>query len=227
MKSFEILSTNVLLLSTALAQWTTVPFYEASTGITYASFTLPNQVSYRIALPEQSNSSDAILQVFAPKTFGWCGLAWGGHMRNNPLSVNWATSASTGPKGITSSRMAFSYSSTPSPNPNATHTLLPLATTSNSTHWTVTSRCQGCTRYSSADGDMIIDAGDSTLFAYACSSTVPTTPNSNTSAFRIHQDTGIWTHDLKMAKSREYGVWLRRNGLETGGGNETKVRIKW
>jgi hypothetical protein len=75
-------------------------YYEAATGITYASFGgLPGDITYRIALPAQSNSSDAIIQIVAPKALGWAGFAWGGHMTNNPLSVFW--------EGTVSSRMAL------------------------------------------------------------------------------------------------------------------------
>ena len=89
-----------------LAQYEASKFFDSTTGITFSSITHSNGVSYRVALPTNTSTSDAIFQVVSPLSFAWCGLAWGGHMTNNPLSVSWATGASTGEKAIVSSRMA-------------------------------------------------------------------------------------------------------------------------
>ncbi|KAF2106893.1 hypothetical protein BDV96DRAFT_472929, partial [Lophiotrema nucula] len=146
-------------------------YYDPTSGITYASITHANGVTYRIALPPNSVDSDAILQMVSPNDVAWCGLAWGGHMTQNPLSVSWSTGQGT---------------------------------SANTTHWQVTARCQGCTRWSSADGDTNLDSQPEALFAYACSSVAPDVRTSNTSAFNIHEQYGTWTHDLIIAKNESY-----------------------
>jgi hypothetical protein len=214
MRLFELVAGVSLLSSTTSAQWESYSYTEASTGITYSSNDLPNGLTYRIALPLAANSSDAIFQIVAPKAYGWCALAWGGHMLSNPLAVAWATEADSGPKGIASSRIAFGYYAVPRPNDAATYTLLDKATTSNTTHWTVTARCRGCTSYSSSDdGDVVVDAGDTAHFAYACSSVAPLERANNESDFSQHENPGSWESDLKRAKNADYAKWVADNGL--------------
>ncbi|KAF2015249.1 iron reductase domain protein [Aaosphaeria arxii CBS 175.79] len=207
------LLTSVAIWTSALAQQETVRYQDPETGITFASITHANGASYRVALPINSTSSDAVLQIVAPKEFQWCGLAWGGHMTNNPLSVSWTTGATSGQKAIVSNRMAYSYYAVPQQYDGAEHTYL-KGTTSNDTHWQVTARCQGCTRWSSADGDIDITTVSETVFAYACSSYAPDTPNSNTSQFNIHEQFGIWNHNLDLGRSESFGDWIRNNPYE-------------
>lgn len=95
-----------LTRSGASAQSNAIKHYDPETGITYSSITHSTGVTYRVALPANSSTSDAILQIVSPNEFAWCGLAWGGHMTQNPLSVAWATGAQSGQKAIVSSRMA-------------------------------------------------------------------------------------------------------------------------
>ncbi|ORX98942.1 hypothetical protein BCR34DRAFT_606762 [Clohesyomyces aquaticus] len=210
MKFSGILCGVAAVCSTVSAQYTASRYYEKTSGITYSSITLPNGVSYRISLPAASNISEAILQIVVPKAFGWCGLAWGGHMTNNPLSVHWATKAKSGQKAIVSSRMAFGYNAVPNPYIGATYTYL-KGTTSNNTHWQVTSYCVGCTRWSTSDGDVDLTTQSETQFAYACSSVAPSTPTSNTSTFNVHEQNGIWTHDLSIARNVSFASFVSTN----------------
>ncbi|KAF2191561.1 iron reductase domain protein [Zopfia rhizophila CBS 207.26] len=210
MRIFKMLASVSALCTTATSQYTATKFYDRASGITWSHITHSNGVTYRVALPLTSNSSDAILQVIVPNKFAWCGLAWGGHMTNNPLSVHWNTNATTGLKALVSSRMAFGYYATPQPYDGAEYTYL-KGTTSNSTHWQVTSRCQGCTRWSSSDGDYAIDSQDETQLAYACSSVPPDKPTSNTSTFNVHEQFGTWIHDLKIAKNASFANHIKNN----------------
>ncbi len=58
---------------------------------------------FRIGLPEVSKAPfDTLVQVVAPVTVGWAGLAWGGSMAQNPLTVAWMN----GDQGVVSSRWA-------------------------------------------------------------------------------------------------------------------------
>ncbi|KAF2734811.1 CBD9-like protein [Polyplosphaeria fusca] len=211
MRVLSLAAASAALTSLVVAQDVATKYYDPTSKISYSSLTLPNGVTYRIALPENSSTSDAIFQVVSPSTFAWCGLAWGGHMTNNPLSVNWATGASTGRQAIVSSRMAFGYYATPGAYDGATYTYLP-GTSANSTHWQLTARCQGCTRWSSADGDFNLENQTEAVLAYACSSVAPDDKTSNTSAFNIHEQFGIWSHDLTIAKNASFGEWVKGNG---------------
>lgn len=78
----------------------------------------------------------------------------------------------------------------------------------NATHWWVTARCQGCTRFDLGDGLYEIDKEDYALFAFAYSTYGPWEPSSNTSGFDIHDAFGMWPHDLALAKQPDYQTWL-------------------
>ena len=88
----------------AVAQLASNEYCEESTGICFASYTNYAGISYRIALPEVSNSSDAIIQIEAPNTIAWAGFAWGGRMALNPLTVAWPDTENN--QVIISSRVA-------------------------------------------------------------------------------------------------------------------------
>ena len=78
--------------------------YCAADGTCYSEFIAPNSnISYRIAIPDTPSASfDILLQISAPSTIGWAGLAWGGVMSKNPLTVVWPN----GNSGVVSSRWA-------------------------------------------------------------------------------------------------------------------------
>jgi hypothetical protein len=72
-------------------------YHDAETGFTFsqynAQYSLDHSIAFRIAVPSPvlANSTyDAVIQVVAPVDVGWAGLAWGGNMLSNPLSVSWA-----------------------------------------------------------------------------------------------------------------------------------------
>jgi hypothetical protein len=94
--------------------WVATRYYDAASSITYSSVTLPNGVSYRIALPIDSPTADGIVQIVAPNKYGWCGLAWGGRMTGNPLTVVWPSKAANGQKVVVSNRWATYDPSYPS-----------------------------------------------------------------------------------------------------------------
>ncbi|KAF1994173.1 iron reductase domain protein [Amniculicola lignicola CBS 123094] len=199
--------------TTVSAQSEASKYYDTTSGITYSSITHNNGVTYRVALPENGTVSDAILQIVSPNSFAWCGFAWGGHMTQNPLSVGWATRDTTGQQAIISSRIAYGYYAVPYPNENAEYTYL-QGTTANETHWQVTTRCQGCTKWSSADGDFDLHTQTEAVVAYACSSVPPEEPKNNGSLFNIHEQFGIWSHDLTIAKNGSFAAWVVGNKYE-------------
>lgn len=82
---------------------------DAETGFTFseskAGATLSTNIIYRIAVPANVASNqpyDVVLQVIAPISLGWAGLAWGGSMIRNPLTVSYPN----GQKPTVSSRWA-------------------------------------------------------------------------------------------------------------------------
>jgi len=60
---------------------------------------------------------------------------------------------------------------------------------------------------------MVIDSGDSAGFAFAYSSVAPLDRADNKSDFSAHENNGVWTHDLKIAKNSSYGTWIAENEL--------------
>lgn len=85
-----------------MCQLESTEYTDADTGITFQSYTNDVGISYRLALPEGSGNSDAILQIEAPNGIQWAALAWGGHMQHNPLTVAWPNEETV----IASSRLA-------------------------------------------------------------------------------------------------------------------------
>jgi len=58
---------------------------------------------FRVAIPEVAKAPfDTLVQVVAPVNVGWAGIAWGGSMSQNPLTVVWMN----GNQGVVSSRWA-------------------------------------------------------------------------------------------------------------------------
>jgi hypothetical protein len=66
-------------------------YCDAASTICYAEFTSTNNIAFRIAIPDTATSApfDVLLQIVAPKATGWAGVAWGGQMTYNPLTVAW------------------------------------------------------------------------------------------------------------------------------------------
>jgi hypothetical protein len=104
------------LAATATALWTpqvreiaaatpAVKYYDTVTGFNFTQYTASN-INYRIAIPSTATKGtpyQIVLQVVAPLTgTGWAGLAWGGQMANNPLTLVWAN----GQNAVASSRRA-------------------------------------------------------------------------------------------------------------------------
>lgn len=62
------------------------------TEVCFSEFVTPtDNIVFRIAIPDvEAAPFDILLQVVAPKAAaGWAGLAWGGAMTGNPLTIAW------------------------------------------------------------------------------------------------------------------------------------------
>lgn len=70
---------------------------DAETGICYSGYTVPEAgVYFGVALPKTPvDPYDAIIKIVAPVDRYWVGMAWGGDMVWNPLTVAWKNGQST------------------------------------------------------------------------------------------------------------------------------------
>jgi len=72
-------------------------YRDAETGFTFsqynALYSIGNSIAVRIAVPSpvaENTPYDAVIQIVGPKAvIGWTGLAWGGSMISNPLTLFW------------------------------------------------------------------------------------------------------------------------------------------
>ena len=70
-----------------------VSYTDPDTGFVFsefkAAFTLQSNIVYRFAVASNAPSGayDVVIQVVSPNQVGWNGLAWGGNMVRNPLTV--------------------------------------------------------------------------------------------------------------------------------------------
>jgi hypothetical protein len=82
----------------------TTKYCDAASTICYSEFTSTNNIAFRIAIPDTATAApfDVLLQIVAPKATGWAGIAWGGQMAYNPLTVAWPNGNSV----VVSSRRA-------------------------------------------------------------------------------------------------------------------------
>jgi hypothetical protein len=79
------------------ADASTSVFYDPLTGFTFSQAIVKynlngGSVAFRIAIPTNipsGQSYDAVIQIVAPLEVGWTGLAWGGSMVNDPLTLGW------------------------------------------------------------------------------------------------------------------------------------------
>ncbi|EHA52287.1 hypothetical protein MGG_06206 [Pyricularia oryzae 70-15] len=163
--------------------------------VCYSEFVSPQKIAFRVAIPDtaaQGTNFDMLLQIVAPKTVGWAGIAWAGRMVNNPLTIAY----SDGGSSVTVSSRWASSMSPPSPYPAASYEKLPMSTT-NATHWRLDAICSGC---SSWQGGALDPACTTAAIAWAMAHAAPAQPSSNTSSIRYHSSRDHISFDLAAAK---------------------------
>ncbi|KAK1758158.1 hypothetical protein QBC47DRAFT_440656 [Echria macrotheca] len=177
---------------TELAQRQTAKYCPGGTQICFSESKISSHdITFRIAIPETSAAPfDILVSIIAPVSVAWTGLAWGGKMTQNPLTVAWPN----GKAAVVSSRFATGRS-LPGVYAGATYTVLP-STTTNATHWQLDALCKGCSQWSAGS----LNPNGVVTFAYAKGSKAPQNPASNTSSFSYHDDRGTFSHDLSSAK---------------------------
>ncbi|KAK4158840.1 hypothetical protein QBC43DRAFT_138833 [Cladorrhinum sp. PSN259] len=182
-------------------------YKDAETGLTFSSYTNDRGISYRVAIPEQIPTGDKIfdtvLQIESPKEVGWAGFAWGGHMTYNPLAIAWAN----GNDVVFSSRIAYGYYSPPD-YADSHYTILKTGTHVNATHFKVTVKCTGCSRWGDEDiGFTEIDPEYDSTLAYAYSDHPVDTPSDPASSFGIHDSLGHPVYALgTQAKNADFAT---------------------
>ncbi|KAK4159885.1 hypothetical protein QBC43DRAFT_220959 [Cladorrhinum sp. PSN259] len=195
------LATAALVLSTgALA----APYRDPATNVTYSEYVTPEKIAIRIAIPDTATQDapyDVLLQLQAPKAVGWAGIAWGGSMVNNPLTVAWAS----GTRAILSSRRATARTY-PQAYTGVKYVILP-GTVSNGTHWTLNTLITGVSRF---DTTKLNPASNAVVLAYAQSATPPTEPANNLTRFGIHNSRGKYNHDFGAAKIKDFEAQVQK-----------------
>ncbi|KAI1341798.1 hypothetical protein F5Y15DRAFT_348018 [Xylariaceae sp. FL0016] len=206
-------ATLAALIGTIIAGESVVPatpsaqFCDPATAVCYSSSTVGvASISFRVAIPVVSAAPfDALIQIVAPKTAGWAGLAWGGHMINNTMTIGWAN----GTNAVVSSRWATAHE-LPDAYDGAAYQLM-KGSGANDTHWTVTALCKGCSTWTHDGGSKTsLDPGATQAnFAWAAAAKPPIDPADNFTAFGIHSEHGTFTIDLAAAKTDKFDDYLK------------------
>ncbi|KAI1645206.1 putative iron reductase domain protein [Daldinia loculata] len=187
-------------------------YCDESTGVCYSEISIGvAPIVWRIAIPEVTEGPfDILLQIVAPKSVGWAGIAWGGGMLYNPISLGWANGNSTVP----AARFATAHVQ-PEIYESANHTTL-QGSTANATHWTLTTLCQGCSTWIHNGGakETLDPGATAASFAFAASATPPIDPTDPSSPIGIHSEHGIFTLDLAAAKSAQFNSWVEKLGVK-------------
>ncbi|CAN9316726.1 unnamed protein product [Alternaria alternata] len=199
-------------------------YCDPETSICYSGRTGTNGITFGLALPESKTAPfDTVLQIVSPIKNGWVGFSWGGTMPYVPLTVGWMNTASN--TSIYSSRMAFGLS-LPQPYTDAEYSYI-KGTGYNTTHWTLTVRCKGCSQWHDVDGNLVsIDANASAQkFAYGLSSKLPAQPANNRSTFNVHSSFGNYRIDLTQGQNADFDQLVAANLVDNAPPVSSSVSI--
>jgi len=161
-------------------------------------------VSIAVAAPE-TDSGEFIMEVTAPSTFGWTGVALGESMLQNLMLVVWPN----GNEVMVSPRISSDYeNSPPAYTGDVKITMLPDSTVNN-TMVKASFRCSGCTSWTGGSLDM--DSSSVTL-GYAVSTVVKVNPaNSISGTLFVHNQQNFCNVDLSASKTSAYSSFLKRS----------------
>jgi len=145
---------STLAAPTELAERSsTAKVCDSTTKICFTEYVSTNSISFRVAIPDSAAAGkpfDVMLSMTAPKAIGWAGIAWGGAMANNPLTLGWAN----GDKAVVSSRRATGHTM-PTVYDTAKYQL--ISGVSNATHWNIDVLCTGCSSWDAAGKTVNLD----------------------------------------------------------------------
>ncbi|KAI0635059.1 cellobiose dehydrogenase [Trametes polyzona] len=200
--TFKRLLLSLLPLVGSVYSQVAAPYVDPGNGFVFDGVTDPvHSVTYGIALPQASTSSEFIGEFVAPIDAKWIGLALGGAMIGDLLLVAWPYEN----KIVASARYATGYT-LPTTYAGPTITTLPSSSV-NSTHWKFVFRCQNCTSW---DGGSIDPTGTG-VFAWAYSNVAVDDPSDPNSSFAEHTDFGFYGVNFPDAQTSNYQNYLQGN----------------
>ncbi|KAI1424296.1 hypothetical protein F5Y12DRAFT_715441 [Xylaria sp. FL1777] len=196
--------------SEGLAADTTI-VRDPETGFTFseyqAAYVIGQTITFRVAVPLPAASNyDLVFQIIAPNAVGWTGLAWGGSMINNPLTIGWAS----GSTPVVSVRRT-SVRTQPQVYTGATAQILKTGTRVNGTHWQITAKCSGCSYFTTTGTTTkSLNANGSNRLAFAYSKTRP--PSASTAVtISVHDTFNYWDHDFSTAGNPDFDALVQKN----------------
>jgi hypothetical protein len=96
--------------------------------------------------------------------------------------------------------------------PDATYTVLKKGTHVNATHFQVTFKCTGCTRWGDEDtGITELDPKAQNPLAFAYSGVPVDDPAKPESSFSIHDMIGHWVHDFSQGANTDFAANVQKN----------------
>ncbi|KAK3350197.1 hypothetical protein B0T25DRAFT_582990 [Lasiosphaeria hispida] len=233
MRSSTLLATAAALASTVSAQGgsgrVTAQYTDASTGITFQSFTTPAGYRFGLVLPPATDpSKDLIIHLTSPLNSagaGWAGIDFGRSMVGPLMLVAWPSGSTSSPVTM-APRVARGYKpSDTTPYTASAITLTPIApgTFVNSTHLAATFVCAGCINSDSFDPA----TSGTGSFAYAYSLVAVATPGDANSRLSDHtsqgEGYGSFGVDLASARSADFAAYVKlaQAATTTAGGGES------
>lgn len=158
---------------------------------------------------QNGDNFDFAVQIVAPNSIGWLGLALGGSMVNNPLLVAWK-GPSTAQPALISSRWADGHY-TPRMYPEANFTVYKQGSKSNNTHWQVTALCKGCASWSIRGGSpKYINPKGSQRIAWAFSTSKPSQIANVNSQIPYHGTPNYFNHDFSAGAYANFGAAVQK-----------------
>lgn len=100
-----VLGAVASLAGSALGQVDSSKYVDSETGFTFSQYVNDKGIAFRVAIPSTAKVNEnyeSVVQIAVPIAVGWAGLAWGGSMTYNPLTIVWVN----GKDVVLSSRMA-------------------------------------------------------------------------------------------------------------------------
>ncbi|KAF2659322.1 iron reductase domain protein [Lophiostoma macrostomum CBS 122681] len=207
----SMLASALLLFVTGIAGSV---FQDPDTGFTFsntdAAYQLGKTIALRVAIPGNvsfGSGYDAVIQVAAPLEIGYAGIAWGGNMIYNPLTVAWSSGTNS---AVVSARWATGHT-TPTKDTRTTLKLIPKGTKRNGTHWQFTALCSGCTSYlGRSNANYTLGTRGTNKIAFAYSATKPSSTSSD-ATIAIHETPIYPTWDFSVAGNPRWSELLTTN----------------
>jgi len=214
---FTILTCLSFLSAFVVAQ-TNTPYCDSASGICLTGYTDPDlDITVGFVLPEDDTSTEYIVQMVAPVSYGYTGISMGGTMANSLLFVMWPNDNEI----VFSTRWTNGYVQ-PDVYSGPTITML-KGSTVNSTHIAATFRCQNCTVWEGGS----LGGGNTTAFeliAYVAQTTTEVdTPSDPASDFVEHDQFDFFGADLSTAHSASYSSYISSGASSSSSGSQSST----